>query len=136
MKRAIARISLCIAGCITAAFSAGAQAQAWPVKPIRVIVPFPPGGTSDILMRLVGAKMGENWGQQVIADNKSGANGNIGVELLARSAPDGYTLCLMDVGNLSISPTVYEKLPFDILRDIILSSSPARCGDDPLPEEA
>ena len=134
MKRAIARISLCIAGCITAAFSAGAQA--WPVKPIRVLVPVPPGGTSDILMRLVGAKMGENWGQQVIADNKSGANGNIGVELLARSAPDGYTLCLMDVGNLSISPTVYEKLPFDILRDIILSSSPARCGDDPLPEEA
>ena len=92
-------------------------AQAWPVKPIRVIVPYPAGGTSDILTRMIGAKLSEVWGQQVIADSRPGANGNIGVEMLVRSAPDGYTLTLMDIGNLTISPSMY-KLPFDIIRDI------------------
>ena len=95
-----------------------AGAQAFPAKPIRVIVPFPAGGTSDILTRLIGAEMTKSWGQQVLADNRPGANGNIGVELLARSAPDGYTLALMDVGNLTISPSVFAKLPFDIVRDL------------------
>src|SRR4029079_945091 len=91
------------------AFDAGAQA--YPAKPIRVIVPFPPGGTSDILTRLVGAELTKSWGQQILADNRPGANGNIGVELLARSAPDGYTPALMDVGNLTTSPVVFAKLP-------------------------
>jgi len=95
-----------------------AQAQTWPAKPIRVIVPYPAGGTSDILTRMVGAKFTESWGQQVIADVRPGANGNIGVEIVARSAPDGYTLVLMDIGNLSISPSMYTKLPFDIIRDL------------------
>lgn len=96
-----------------------AQAPAaYPVKPIRVIVPYPAGGTSDILTRMIGARLTEAWGQQVISDPRPGANGNIGVELLTRSAPDGYTLTLMDIGNLSISPSLYRKLPFDIVRDI------------------
>lgn len=94
-----------------------AFAQTWPVKPIRVIVPYPAGGTSDILTRMIGARLSEVWGQQVIADSRPGANGNIGVEMLTRSAPDGYTLTLMDIGNLTISPSMY-KLPFDIIRDI------------------
>jgi tripartite-type tricarboxylate transporter receptor subunit TctC len=94
-----------------------ASAQTWPVKPIRVIVPYPAGGTSDILTRMIGARLSEVWGQQVIADSRPGANGNIGVEMLTRSAPDGYTLTLMDIGNLTISPSMY-KLPFDIIRDI------------------
>ena len=93
-------------------------AQAWPVKPIRVLVPYPAGGTSDILTRMIGAKLTEAWGQQVIADSRPGANGNIAVDMLARSAPDGYTLTLMDIGNLSISPSMYLKLPFDIIRDL------------------
>jgi tripartite-type tricarboxylate transporter receptor subunit TctC len=92
-------------------------AQTYPAKPIRVVVPYPAGGTSDILTRMVGAKFTESWGQQVIADVRPGANGNIGVEIVTRSAPDGYTLVLMDIGNLSISPSMY-KLPFDIIRDL------------------
>ena len=104
--------------CTGALAAAQAGAQAYPAKPIRVIVPFPAGGTSDILTRMIGAEMTKVWGQQVLADNRPGANGNIGVELLVRSAPDGYTLILMDVGNLTISPSVFHKLPFDILRDM------------------
>jgi tripartite-type tricarboxylate transporter receptor subunit TctC len=105
-----------------------AVAQTYPSKPIRVIVPFPPGGTSDILTRLIGAKLTDNWGQQVIADNRSGANGNIGAELTARAAPDGYTLMLGDIGNLVNSSILFSKLPFDILKDFapvtIVSYSP------------
>lgn len=97
--------------------SAGAS-QAWPAKPIRVLVGAPPGGTSDILVRLLGAKLTETWGQQVISEPRPGANGNIAVELMVRAAPDGYTWMLMDLGNLSISPSMYTKLPFDIIRDI------------------
>jgi tripartite-type tricarboxylate transporter receptor subunit TctC len=89
----------------------------YPAKPIRVIVPYPAGGTSDILTRLVGAKLTESWGQQVISDSRPGANGNIGVEIVARATPDGYTLGLTEIGNLSISPSMY-KLPFDIIRDL------------------
>jgi tripartite-type tricarboxylate transporter receptor subunit TctC len=96
----------------------GAFAQAYPAKPIRVVVPYPAGGTSDILTRMIGAKFTESWGQPVIADVRPGANGNIGVEIVARAAPDGYTLCLMDIGNLSISPSMYTQLPFDIIRDL------------------
>ena len=96
-----------------------AAAQTYPAKPIRVIVPYPPGGTSDILTRLIGAKLTESWSQQIIADNRTGAGGNIGAELTARAAPDGYTLMLTDIGNLVISTILYSKLPFDGLRDLV-----------------
>ncbi len=104
---------------LSALLIAGSPAaqMAYPAKPIRVVVPYPAGGTSDILTRMVGAKITESWGQQVIADVRPGANGNIGVEIVTRAAPDGYTLVLMDIGNLSISPSMY-KLPFDIIRDL------------------
>jgi len=95
------------------------SAQSWPVKPIRGLVGAPAGGTSDILVRLLGAKLTESWGQPVISEPRPGANGNIAVELLVRSAPDGYTFMLMDLGNLSISPSMYTKLSFDIIRDIV-----------------
>ena len=105
-----------------------AVAQTYPAKPIRVIVPYPPGGTSDILTRLIGAKLTESWGQQVITDNRTGAGGNIGAELTARAAPDGYSLMLTDIGNLVTSSILYSKLPFDVLRDfapvITVSYSP------------
>jgi tripartite-type tricarboxylate transporter receptor subunit TctC len=110
-------ITLLCASTAHAQTASTGAAQAWPVKPIRVLVPYPAGGTSDILTRMVGAKLTEAWGQPVIADSRPGANGNIAVEMLARSAPDGYTMTLMDIGNLSISPSMY-KLPFDIIRDL------------------
>jgi len=93
-------------------------AQNYPVKPIRIIVPYPPGGTSDILTRMIGAKLTESWGQSVIADSRPGAAGIIGVELLVRAPADGYTLVLMDVGNLTIMPSVFRKLPFEMVRDL------------------
>jgi len=103
----------------TLAFAAGTvHAQAWPAKPIRVVVPYPAGGTSDILTRMIGVKLTEAWGQQVISDSRPGANGNIGVEIVVRSPPDGYTFTLMDIGNLTVSPSMYTKLPFDIVRDL------------------
>jgi len=95
-----------------------AAAAEYPTKPIRMVVPYPAGGTSDILTRLIGAKLTESWGQQIIADIRTGANGNIGVEIVVRSPPDGYTMVLMDIGNLTISPSMYLKLPFDIIRDL------------------
>jgi tripartite-type tricarboxylate transporter receptor subunit TctC len=118
----------------TAAFAAllvapaSATAQSYPVKPIRIVIPYPPGGTSDILARLLGAKLTEAWGQQVIADNRTGAGGNIAAELTARAAPDGYTVMLTDIGNFVTTSILYSKLPFDVLRDfapvIMLSYSP------------
>ncbi len=93
-------------------------AQSWPTKPVRVLVGAPAGGTSDILVRLLGAKLTESWGQTVISEPRPGANGNIAVELMVRAPADGYTFMLMDLGNLSISPSMYTKLTFDILRDI------------------
>jgi tripartite-type tricarboxylate transporter receptor subunit TctC len=91
--------------------------QAYPTKPIRIVVPFAPGGTSDVLARLYGPKLQEGMGQPVIVDNKPGASGNIGADLVAKAPPDGYTLVLMDVGNLVITPSVMPNLPFDIVKD-------------------
>jgi len=93
-----------------------AQAQTWPSKPIKIVVPFPAGGTSDVLARLFGQKMSETWGQPVVVDNKPGSSGNLGADLVAKAAPDGYTFALMDVGNLVISPALY-KLPFQVEKD-------------------
>ena len=95
-----------------------AVAQNYPAKPIRVIVPYPPGGTSDILARLIGAKLTASWGQQIITDNRTGAGGNIGAELTARAVPDGYALMLTDIGNVVTNSLLYSKLPFDMQRDL------------------
>ena len=93
-----------------------AAAQNYPTKTIRIIVPYPAGGTSDILARLLSAKLNDVFGQTLIVDNRPGANGNIGADLVAKSPPDGYTLLLADLGALTISPSIY-KLPFDVVKD-------------------
>ena len=108
--------------------SGAAFAQAYPGKPIRIVVPFAAGGTSDILARAIGPKLTAAWGQPVVIENKTGANGNVGAEFVVRSAPDGYTMLLSDVGALAISPSVYPSLPFDPIKDfapvIMISYSP------------
>jgi tripartite-type tricarboxylate transporter receptor subunit TctC len=92
-------------------------AQAYPSRAVRIVVPFPPGGTSDILARALGQKLTEEWGQQVIADNRPGAAGNIASENVARAKPDGYTLYIITVGTHAINPAIYSKLTFDPVRD-------------------
>ena len=108
--------------------AAGALAQPYPGRPIRVIVPYAAGGTSDILARQVGPKLTEALGQPVIVENKPGANGNVGAEFVAKSLPDGYTLLLTDLGGLVISASVYPNLPLDPAKDfspvIMVSYSP------------
>jgi tripartite-type tricarboxylate transporter receptor subunit TctC len=94
-----------------------AVAQDYPAKPIRIVIPYPPGGASDVTARLLGQKMSEAWGQQVIADNKPGANGIVALEHVAKSAPDGYTLLMANLGPNAINPAVYSKLPYDPIKD-------------------
>jgi tripartite-type tricarboxylate transporter receptor subunit TctC len=98
-------------------FASSAFAQSYPTKNIRLIVPYAAGGTSDILARQVGPKLTEAWGQPVVVENKTGANGNVGADFVAKSPPDGYTLLLTDVGGLVISASVYPQLPFNPSKD-------------------
>jgi tripartite-type tricarboxylate transporter receptor subunit TctC len=111
-----------------AAFAGAAGAQTYPSKPIRIIVPYAAGGTSDILARQVAPKLTEAWGQPVLVENKPGANGNVGADFVAKSAPDGYTMLLADIGALCISPSVFPHLPFDPTKDfspiVMVSYSP------------
>ncbi len=93
-----------------------ARAQPYPVKPVRLVVPYPPGGGTDTLARVVSQKLSEGLGQQVIMDNRPGAGANIGMELAAKSAPDGYTLALATISN-AISASLYSKLNYDLVRD-------------------
>ena len=92
---------------------------AYPSKPVRLVVPFPAGGTTDILARAAAQKLSEAWGQQVIVDNRPGAAGNIGAELVARAAPDGYTLLMGTVGTHAINPSLYAKMPYDHVKDFV-----------------
>lgn len=91
--------------------------QGYPLKPIRVIVPFGPGGPTDFLVRTIGQKITESWGQQLIVDHRTGANGVVGAELTARAAPDGYTLGMATNGTHGINASLYPKLPFDTVKD-------------------
>jgi tripartite-type tricarboxylate transporter receptor subunit TctC len=94
-----------------------AQAPAYPTKPIRLVVPFPAGGTTDILARAAAQKLTEAWGQPVVVDNRPGAGGNIGSELVAKAAPDGYTLEMGTVGTHAINASLYAKMPYDHVKD-------------------
>ena len=110
------------------AFVPALHAQPYPSKPIRLIVPYAAGGTSDILARQIAPKLNEAWGQPVVVENKAGANGNVGADFVAKSPPDGTTLLLTDLGGLVISASVYPKLPFDPSKDfspvVMVSYSP------------
>jgi tripartite-type tricarboxylate transporter receptor subunit TctC len=94
------------------------QAQSWPQRPVRMIVPFAPGGASDLMPRLVGEKLAAIWAQPVIIDNRAGAAGNIGMEAGAKAPPDGYTLLAAPNGNLVVNPHMYSKLAYDVFKDL------------------
>jgi tripartite-type tricarboxylate transporter receptor subunit TctC len=91
-------------------------AQGYPVRPIRLIVPFAPGGSTDLVARVVGQKMSESWGQQVVIDNRPGANGMIGADLVAKASPDGYSVVLGTIGPMAINASLY-KMPYDIVKE-------------------
>ncbi|WP_225784726.1 tripartite tricarboxylate transporter substrate binding protein [Xenophilus sp. Marseille-Q4582] len=97
---------------------AAQAADNWPSKPIRIVVPYPPGGSSDIIARAISQPLSDALKQPIVIDNKPGANGNLGADFVAKSAPDGYTLLLCDVGALAISPSIYTKLSFDPSKDL------------------
>src|SRR4051812_42759937 len=94
------------------------QAQSWPSKPIRFIVSFPPGGSSDLIARSIAPKIGEKLGQPVVVENRPGAGGNIGVDAVAKSAPDGHTIGLAAAGALSVNQSLYSSMPFDPQKDL------------------
>jgi len=118
-KRPITRRAALAAGLALCAAGASAQAPAWqPARPIRIVVPYTPGGSSDIIARAISQPLGEALGQTVIVENRAGANGNLGTDAVAKSPADGLTLLLCDVGALAITGSVYSKLAFDPSKDL------------------
>jgi tripartite-type tricarboxylate transporter receptor subunit TctC len=118
MTRSITRRQALVAGAAAVAVPAFAQSSAFPSKAIHIIVPYPPGGSSDIIARSIQNLLGDAFKQSVIVENKAGANGNLGADYVAKSAPDGHTFLLCDVGALAITPSVYAKLPFEPSKDL------------------
>ncbi len=122
----ILRLTAGLAASLTFFLALSCAAQSYPAKPIRFITPYPPGGTTDILARIFGAKMHETWGQPVIVEAKPGAGGNIGADFVAKSPADGYTLLMGASGPLAINASLFKKLPYDPARDfapVVLSAS-------------
>jgi tripartite-type tricarboxylate transporter receptor subunit TctC len=112
--------------------SAGvAWSQAYPAKPVRVIVPFPPAGANDIVARIVLPKLSEQMGQSFVIENRSGAGGTTGSAVVAQSRPDGYTLLIQTVGSHVSNPHLYRKLPYDALGDFAGISPMSRLADQP-----
>jgi tripartite-type tricarboxylate transporter receptor subunit TctC len=112
------KITLLIASLLAMTAAPGAYAQEWPARqPIRIVSPYAPGGTTDVLARMLGQKMQEKFGQTVVVENRGGAGGNIGTDIVAKAAPDGYTLLLAASGPLVIAPSLYPKLPYQPMKD-------------------
>ncbi len=119
-RRATLRCLLaCGATALAASWSLPATAQeTWPSKPVRLVVPFAPGGSTDVVARMMAQKLGELWGQTVVVDNRSGAGGNLGADIVAKSPADGYTL-LFASGSITINPQLYKRMPFDTKKDLV-----------------
>ena len=108
--------TLAPAGAQPASTSSG---QAWPQRPVRIVVGFPPGGGIDVVARLLGVKLSESLGQQIVVDNRPGANGILATEIVAKAAPDGHTFFIGTTGNLSVNPVLAKNLPFNMERDFV-----------------
>ncbi len=115
IRGVIARLFLAVG--LLAPFSGSVLAQSYPAKPIRLIIPFPPGGSTDILGRSLAQKLSEAWGQQVIVDNRGGAGGTIGADLAAKAPADGYTLLMGHIGTLAVNVALYPRLSYDPVKD-------------------
>ena len=119
----------CAAAALTLSVTAGAQAQgAWPTRPVKLVVPFSAGGSTDVVARMLAQRLSDIWGQSVIVDNRAGAGGNIGADIVAKAAPDGYTL-LMASGSITINPHIYARMPFDTQKDFVPISNVASGAD-------
>jgi tripartite-type tricarboxylate transporter receptor subunit TctC len=126
-RNAIARIVLAGAALVLGSGLGGvAHAQQWPSKPIRFVVNFPPGGAADVIARAVAAPLGERLGQSVIVENRGGANGNIGGDVVAKAPNDGYTFLMSSAGVSSINPQLYKSMPFDPAKDLLPVAAAAR----------
>src|SRR5688572_6539187 len=115
VKEALRSVFVLSAGLIVVS---AATAQGFPVKPVRIVVPYAAGGPYDDIVRTLGQRLTEIWGQAVIVDNRGGAGGNIGAEVVAKAAPDGYTTLLGNAGPITVNPTLFKKLPYDPQRDL------------------
>ncbi|HWN48959.1 MAG TPA: tripartite tricarboxylate transporter substrate-binding protein, partial [Xanthobacteraceae bacterium] len=113
---------------LASALRGPALAQVWPERPIRLIVPFPPGGGTDVISRQLAERMAANTGWTIVVENRAGAGGNIGLDAVAKAAPDGYTIGMGQASNLAINPALYAKMPYDPLRDFAPISSIASQG--------
>lgn len=115
IQNAVVRLAIALVS-LAAVLPAHSQ-DAYPTRPLRLVVPYPPGGASDVTARLIGQKVAESWGQQVVIDNRPGANGIVALEHVAKQPPDGYTLLLANLGPNAINPAIYAKLPYDPVKD-------------------
>jgi len=112
-------LSILTAAAALIAAPALAQTQSYPNKPIKIVVPFAVGGIADTFSRAIGQKLGETWGQPVVVENKTGAGGNIGADFVAKSAPDGYTLVMGNIGTHAVNQSLFKSMPFDALKDFV-----------------
>ena len=115
MKSLFRIVLAALAACVVAA--APAVAQGYPAKPVKLVVPFPPGGSLDFAGRLIAQKLTEAWGQSVVVENKPGAGGNIGADLVAKAPPDGYTILLGALSTHAVNPSLYANMPYDAVKD-------------------
>ncbi|MBI2296686.1 MAG: tripartite tricarboxylate transporter substrate binding protein, partial [Betaproteobacteria bacterium] len=116
-RNSIAMLAVCAVVTALAVLPRAQAAEAYPAKPIRLLVGFPPGGANDLVARAIATRLSPRLGQQVIVENRAGASGNIATELAARAAPDGYTMLLASVASFAMSPALLGKVPFDPIND-------------------
>ena len=113
----LAAIAVTSIHCTLACAAAADTPPTYPIRPIRIIAPYAPGGTTDILSRILGVQLTQSLGQQVVVDNRSGGGGTIGSDIVAKGNPDGYTLLVTPSGSHTANPSLYRKLPYDTVRD-------------------
>ncbi|HET7888399.1 MAG TPA: tripartite tricarboxylate transporter substrate binding protein [Bradyrhizobium sp.] len=123
MLKVLRAAALLFAVAASAANAQSSGAPAYPERPVRILVPYAPGGITDIAARILGAKLGEVWGHQVVIENRSGGNGLIAMSAAVKADPDGYTLVMASGGDVSLNPALLEKMPYDVVRDLVPISS-------------